>query len=199
MALEATEAARVGDALRERISHALATVAIADPRARLASFALYVLLVSAVIFWGVAHLASVDRLVRGARADMASLRDVRRLALALPDTSEGTSYGNVAWAVHGKTFAWERPLGPKDVAVLGADAPSGPILGIRTDDLEMKAALLASDPRVFFTTPHFDGYPTVLIRLAKISTKRLETMLVDALARSRTPKRAAAAYLRSLV
>jgi hypothetical protein len=128
---------------------------------------------------------------------MASWRDVRRLALALPDTSERTSYGNPAWAVRDKPFAWERPLGAADIAALGDTAPKGAILGIRTDGLEMKKALIASDPTVFFTTPHFDGYAAVLIRLGKITPAKLERVLVDAWL-ARAPKRLASELLKSL-
>jgi hypothetical protein len=82
-----------------------------------------------------------------------------------------------------------------DSAALRDRAPAGPILGVRTDDLEMKEVLLLSDPRVFFTTPHFDGYPAVLIRLGKISTKKLEDVLVEAWL-ARAPKRAVTEFLR---
>jgi hypothetical protein len=129
---------------------------------------------------------------------MASWRDVRRLALALPETSERTSYGNPAWAVRDKPFAWERPLGAADIAALGDTAPKGAILGIRTDGLEMKEALIASDPAVFFTTPHFDGYAAVLIRLGKITPAILERVLVDAWL-ARAPKRLASEFLQSNV
>ncbi|HEY1429931.1 MAG TPA: hypothetical protein VGF18_10180, partial [Candidatus Tumulicola sp.] len=77
---------------------------------------------------------------------MATLDDVRSIALGFPETAEGTSYGNVAWNVKGKTFAWERPLRKSDVEALGAGAPRGTILGVRTDGLEMKQVLLDSDP-----------------------------------------------------
>jgi hypothetical protein len=126
---------------------------------------------------------------------MASWSDVRRLALALPATSERTSYGNPSWAVNEKSFAWERPLGKADLAALGAAAPKGEILGIRTESLEMKEALLASDPAVFFTIPHFNGYPAVLIRLGKITPAKLERVLVDAWL-VRAPKRVATEFLR---
>lgn len=126
---------------------------------------------------------------------MASWGDVRRLASALPGSSEQSrSGGTCAWIVNGKLFAWERPLRTSDIAALGKNAPSGPILGVRTPDLEMKDVLLASDPKVFFTTPHFDGYPAVLIRLGKISPARLKEVLVEAWL-ARAPKRAVAAFL----
>ncbi len=127
---------------------------------------------------------------------MSSWRDVSRLALALPETSEKNSRGTLAWAVKDKSFAWERPLRPADLAALGARAPTGPILGVRTADLEMKEMLLASDPVVYFTTPHFDGYAAVLVRLDKISAPALKELLIEAWL-ARAPKRAAEAFLQS--
>lgn len=126
---------------------------------------------------------------------MASWRDVRRYALALPGTSEErTASGNAAWIVNKKFFAWERPLRRSDLAALGDSAPSGPILGVRTADLDMKDVLLLSDPGVFFTTPHFDGYPAVLIKLGSIAPKALKPIIVEAWL-ARAPKRAVTAFL----
>ncbi|MGA8535293.1 MAG: hypothetical protein WB615_14385, partial [Candidatus Tumulicola sp.] len=77
-----------------------------------------------------------------------------------PGTGEDVSAsGTRSWRVNKKLFVWERPLRRSDLAALGDRAPSGPVLGVRTADLEMKDVLLASDPEVYFTTPHFDGYP----------------------------------------
>lgn len=127
---------------------------------------------------------------------MATWRDVRRYALALPGASEEkTSGGNAAWIVNKKFFTWERPLRPADISALGKAAPSGPILGVRTHDLEMKEALLRSNPRIYFTTPHFDGYPAVLIRLEKISTKELKDVIEEAWL-ARAGKRAVQAFLK---
>jgi len=112
---------------------------------------------------------------------VATWRDVRRIALKLPGTSEEVrSSGTPAWIVNKKFFVWERPLRRADIAALGDRAPTGPILGMRTADLEMKDVLLASDPKVFFTTPHFDGYPAVLVRLGKISVKELKAVIEEA-------------------
>jgi len=127
---------------------------------------------------------------------MATWRDVRRLALALPETSEKSSRGTLTWAVKDKSFAWERPLRPADLAALGTRAPAGPILGVRTADLEMKEVLLASDPAVYFTTPHFNGYPAVLVRLGKIGATALNELLIEAWL-ARAPNRVAAAFLRA--
>jgi hypothetical protein len=127
---------------------------------------------------------------------MASWRDVSSLASALPETSEKSSRGTLAWAVKDKSFAWERPLRPADLVALGTRAPAGPILGVRTADLEMKEVLLASDPAVYFTTPHFNGYPAVLVRLGKISATALKELLIEAWL-ARAPKRAAEAFLQA--
>jgi hypothetical protein len=127
---------------------------------------------------------------------MATWRDVRRYALGLPGTTEEkTSSANAAWIVNKKFFAWERPLRPSDIAALGNAAPKGPILGVRTSDLEMKEALLLSNPRVYFTTPHFDGYPAVLIRLDKIAAKELKDVIEEAWL-ARAGKRAVATFLK---
>jgi hypothetical protein len=80
---------------------------------------------------------------------MATWTDVNRLALALPETAEGTSYGQRSWKVKQKSFLWERPLRKSDLEALGANAPKGPILGVRVESLEHKEALLALDPRVY--------------------------------------------------
>jgi hypothetical protein len=127
---------------------------------------------------------------------MANWNDVRRFAAALPGVSEeATSSGNAAWLVNKKFFTWERPLRPSDLRALGDAAPDGPILGVRTADLEMKEVLLASNRAVYFTIPHFDGYPAVLIRLKKISTKELKAVIEEAWL-SRAGKRAVAAFLK---
>jgi len=125
---------------------------------------------------------------------VASWDDVRRIALALPETSEQLSRDRASWRVRDKLFVWERPLRPADVRALGDDAPTGPILGARVEHLVAKEALLADDPEVFFTTPHFDGYPAVLVRLDEIAVADLEEVIVEAWL-ARAPKRLAREYV----
>ena len=126
---------------------------------------------------------------------MATWKDVSRLALALPDAEEGTTYGgNRAWTVRKKLFVWERPLRKSDLEALGDSAPEGPILGARVEHLIAKEALLADDAGVFFTTPHFDGYPAVLVRLDAIGADELEELLAEAWL-VRAPKRLVREYL----
>jgi hypothetical protein len=119
---------------------------------------------------------------------MASWDDVARACLALPGTAESTSYRNRSWAVRGKSFVWERPLGKKDLAELGDAAPSGPVLGVRVPDVGVKEALLAEEPGTCFTTSHFDGYPAVLVRLDELGPELLEELVEEAWA-SMAPKR----------
>jgi hypothetical protein len=112
---------------------------------------------------------------------MAKWADVKRIARTLPGTTEDeSSSGKMWWTVSRKGYAWERPLRKSDIAALGKRAPKGPVLGLKTADLEMKDAILANDPKVFFTTPHFDGYPAVLVELDKISLKQLKDALIEA-------------------
>jgi hypothetical protein len=124
---------------------------------------------------------------------MADWADVRRIALGLPETTERTSREHAFWRVKDKGFVWERPLRASDLRALGDGAPTGPILGVRVEHLLAKEALLADDPDVYFTTPHFDGYPAVLVRLERIPVDELEELIIDAWL-SRAPKRLAQAY-----
>jgi hypothetical protein len=124
---------------------------------------------------------------------MATWDDVRRIVGDLPDVDEHTTRGPAFWRVHGKGFVWERPLGDKDVEDLGGDAPDGPILGARVEDLVAKEALIADDPDVFFTIPHFDGYPAVLVKLDAVSLEILEEVIVEAWL-DRAPKRLSREY-----
>jgi hypothetical protein len=125
---------------------------------------------------------------------VATWDDVARLALALPQTHEAVKHGHRNWRVKDKGFVWERPLRASDRAALGDAAPDGPILGARVEHEGAKQALLADDPAVFFTTPHFDGYPSVLVRLDAIALDELEELVTEAWL-VQAPKRVAAAYL----
>ncbi len=125
---------------------------------------------------------------------MADWQHVRRVALSLPEASERSSRGRAQWRVREKLFVWERPLRPGEVRQLGSSAPDGPILGVRVESLGVKEALIAGDPAVFFTTPHFDGYPAVLVQLERIEHDELEELVVEAWL-ARAPKRLAQGYI----
>ena len=93
---------------------------------------------------------------------------------------------------------WERPLRRADLDALGDEVPEGPILGARVEHLVAKEALLADDPTVYFTTPHFDGYPAILVRLDRIGLEDLQELIVEAWL-ARAPTRLAKTYLDTLL
>lgn len=111
---------------------------------------------------------------------MVTLEDAAQMALALPEVTEGEKFHHRTWFVGGKGFAWERPFSKADIKRFGgAEPPGGPILAVSVADLSEKEAVLAANPAAFFTIPHFDGYPAVLIHLKKVSKKALQEALVD--------------------
>lgn len=126
---------------------------------------------------------------------MAEWADVDRIAAALPEVTFRTVRGGLRqWRIKDKLVAWDRPLRKADLEALGESAPDGPILGVRVPDLVAKQALVADAPHVYFTTPHFDGYPAVLIQLEPISPEELEEVIVEAWL-DQAPKRLASSWL----
>jgi hypothetical protein len=114
---------------------------------------------------------------------MATFDDVQRIAGALPEAVSDES--GTTFRVDGKLFAWpwlER-LDPKRARV-----PNLGVLCVRIAGEMEKETLLQMDPRVFFTEPHYDGYPAIQIRLAEIDDELLTKMLTDSW-RLRAPKR----------
>jgi len=110
---------------------------------------------------------------------MADQEDVRRIALALPDTSEGEDH--FAFSVRNKgkekgfVWAWNERVEPKNPRVPRAD-----VVAVRVANQWDKEALLASDTEKFFTEPHYNGFPAVLVRLPLIEVDELEELIVDA-------------------
>lgn len=125
---------------------------------------------------------------------MATWDDVRHIAESLPEVDTKVSWGHLMWRVRGKGFVWERPLNKRDRADLGDAAPDGEILGVRVPDEGAKHALVADDPSIYFTIPHFDGYAAVLVRLDDIEVEELTEVITEAWL-DRAPKKLAAAYL----
>jgi len=120
---------------------------------------------------------------------MMTVDDAARLALALPDVSEGARHGNRTWCVNGKGFAWERPFSKADIRRFGnVIPPDGAILAVLVSDLSEKEAVLAANASAFFTIPHFDGYSAVLIQLRKVTEKALQEAIVDGWLACATPK-----------
>jgi hypothetical protein len=89
--------------------------------------------------------------------------DVRRLALALPEVTEKPSYGTPGFRVRDRLFARIHQ--------------DGGVLVLWTADLAEKESFIASEPDVFFTTSHYDGYPHVLVRLDRLDAGRLAELL----------------------
>ncbi len=111
---------------------------------------------------------------------VATWGDVARIVGELALTSEPSPH---EWRVGKKLLAWERPLRPSERDALsrsGVEPPAGDILGVRVSDEGVKFALIADEPAIFFTTPHFDGYPAVLVRLAEVSVPALEELITEA-------------------
>jgi hypothetical protein len=124
---------------------------------------------------------------------MATWDVVVRVCAALPETTFVEREGRRQWRVRDKLFVWERPLRPRDLAELGPSAPSGPVLGARVPDEGAKAALIAEDPGVYFTTSHFNGYPAVLCRLERLEPGALAELAGEAWA-CRAPRRLVAQH-----
>jgi len=119
---------------------------------------------------------------------MATPADVRRIVLALPETTEDPD-GDGRFFVDGKQIAWpwlER-IDPKRARV-----PNPDVIGVRVASESEKEVLIDVDPDVFFTEPHYDGYPAILVRLAAIDGALLGKVLTDAW-RLRAPRRLHAA------
>lgn len=113
---------------------------------------------------------------------MADWRTVRRIASALPEVEENVSHGQPSFRVRGKLFAWMSPKREADGAFV-----------VRVDRDE-KRLILESNPDVYFETPHYHGYPAVLIRLDRIDRDELAERIEDAWL-VQAPKRLAADYL----
>ena len=128
---------------------------------------------------------------------MATIADLDKIALALPHTTKEVSDdGRPSYLAHGKRFLLHRSHRPDAV-----DPDTGErlddVLMFRVADLDVKDLLLADDRGVYFTTPHFDGYPAVLVRipeLSRIDRDELREMVVEAWL-TRAQKRVAKAWL----
>src|SRR6266536_1993398 len=110
---------------------------------------------------------------------MADQSDVRRIALSLPETSEVE--GRFAFSVRnrdkqkGFVWAWNERVVPKKPRV-----PRSDVLAVRVADLDVKDLLLAADTEKFFTEPHYNGFPAVLVRLPAIDVDELAALITEA-------------------
>ena len=119
---------------------------------------------------------------------MADEDEVRRLALALPQVEEVDCAG-FDFRVAGKGFIWSYPeRKPGQPRVLRTD-----IAVLYVGDEAEKQALLLGEPRLFFSTPGYDGWPLVMLRLAEVGAERLSELITDAW-RMRAPAALAAEW-----
>lgn len=124
---------------------------------------------------------------------MTTFAEVEAQVLAWPETTVTPSYGGFpALRVNKKLFAWLRGQMADELDDLTGE-PYGEILMVGVADLGEKEALLADDPGVFFTVPHYDGHPSVLVRLTRVDDHVLRELLLDAWLRA-APKRAVRAW-----
>ena len=128
---------------------------------------------------------------------MTTMADLDELALALPQTAKELSEdGRPAYLVHGKLFCCHRGR-RRDALDPQTGERLDDVLMLRVADLGVKELMLADEDGVFFTTPHFDGYPAVLVRipdLARLDRDELEDLVVEAWL-TRAQKRVAKAWL----
>jgi hypothetical protein len=109
---------------------------------------------------------------------MATQADVRRIALALPDAEEALTDFAFGIRMKGKlkgfAWVWKERVVPKKPRV-----PNHGVLAVRVANLGQKDALLAAEPKKFFTEPHYDGFPAVLVRLEAVTSKDLKLLLAE--------------------
>ena len=108
---------------------------------------------------------------------MATWADVERILGAIPEAQRTSAR---QWKVKGSLAVWERPLRDADLEALGDAAPKGDVLGVYAP-LEVKDALVQRGG-AFFTTPHFDGWPAVLVALKQVRAPALREVLISACA-----------------
>jgi hypothetical protein len=110
---------------------------------------------------------------------MATEADVRRIALSLPDTMEATDDFAFTVMVRGeaKRFAWcwKERIDPKKPRV-----PNRAVLGLLVANLVDKDFMMADEPDKYVVDPHYNGYPAVLVRLAKVRVPELRRLITDA-------------------
>lgn len=110
---------------------------------------------------------------------MATHEDVRRICGGLPDTTEGADRLTFSVVNKGKekglAWIWMQRAAPKEPRV-----PRPDVLAVRISGEEEKAALISTLPEVFFTEPHYNGFPAILVRLGAIEVEQLEDLLVAA-------------------
>jgi hypothetical protein len=110
---------------------------------------------------------------------MATQADVRRIALSLPATEESSERFAFSVRVKGKAkgfvWVWMERVTPKAPRV-----PNPAVIAVRVPNLARKDLLVSTEPAKFFTEPHYNGFPAVLVRLDAVSAADLELLIADA-------------------
>lgn len=110
---------------------------------------------------------------------MADQADVRRIALTLSEVVEDGDRFAFSVLSKGKArgicWVWLERVDPEKGRV-----PQPAVLAIRVADLDEKEMLLAAEPEKFFTEPHYNGYPAILVRLANVEVDELEKLIAEA-------------------
>jgi len=110
-----------------------------------------------------------------------TLADVDAFAMSLPGVTVAAKWGHRTWMVNDRGFAWQRPFSKADLKRFGDETPpAGDILAVRVESLDAKDALLEIAPPAFFTIPHFNGYPGILIALRKARARDVRAAIKDA-------------------
>lgn len=110
---------------------------------------------------------------------MADLNDLQRIALSLPETSQ--EEGRIGFSVLNKgkpkgfAWAWMERIDPKKPKV-----PNPDVIAIRVRNTLEKEMLIDAQPTKFFTEPHYNGFPAILVRLAAVEVDELESLLINA-------------------
>ncbi len=128
---------------------------------------------------------------------MATMADLDRLAMAMPQTTrEVSDDGRPSYLVHGKMYCFHRSRRP-DAVDPETGERLGDVLMFRVADLDVKELILSDDRGIYFTTPHFRGFPAVLVRipdLARLDLEELRELVAEAWL-TRAQKRLAKAWL----
>jgi hypothetical protein len=125
------------------------------------------------------------------------MADLDELAMAMPETTKELSDdGRPSYHVHGKLYCFHRGQRPDAVDEATGERMKD-VLMFRVADLDVKELLLSDDRGIYFTTPHFRGYPAVLVRipsLGRLDRDELRDLVVEAWL-TRAQKRLAKAWL----
>lgn len=117
---------------------------------------------------------------------------VGRFALSLAGVTEGQRWGTRSWIVADKMLCWVRPFSKADLKRFGdTPPPAGPILGVSVEDLETKDALLSMGLPGFFTIPHFNNYPALLVALEQARAADVKAVLEQTWRFRTTPRKRA--------